>query len=218
MNKLNIIILVMLLIIPAAYALEECDSPVEPNEVPCLVISTYQFSDSCNSFNAKIYNSSPSLLSTKTYGEYGSTGRCNITFNYSKRGSYILNSSDGSSASIIVGGEKMLIVNMLLFLVFFGIGLFLIKLMHQYQEDNASVAYGFFAMALFGIMGAMGLFGFEFIDIENIVLPFNPNNLIGLISLLLGIYAAWLSTSLVNFRRRQARQAIEKEDIRMGRY
>lgn len=99
--------MLMLVTLPLAYSLEECQAAMTSGEIPCLILSTWTYPNSCNTYNIKIYNETPSLLSTVTMDSYGITGRCNITFNYTTHGSYLLNYSSGDSATIIVEGDEM---------------------------------------------------------------------------------------------------------------
>lgn len=202
--KKIIIFLVFILCISFVNSLDECKSPIEPNQIPCEIITTYQLSPNCVSHNVKIYDSTPTLLQTLTYGVYSDTSRCNVTFNISERGSYLLNSSDGSSATIIVEGVKMDFLRLGIFGAFFALGLIFIGFMHKFKEDEgSSIAYGFFSLAVFVILGGVIFFGFDVIDPDLLNTPFNVNILLGIISVVIGIYSAWYSTTLLRYKRRE---------------
>ncbi|KKK51290.1 hypothetical protein LCGC14_3116440, partial [marine sediment metagenome] len=134
MNKI-IILMLAILIVPIVNSLQQCDSPIEPSDLPCEVVSTYLFDDGCAANEVKIFNSTPTLLQTKTWDVWGVGGRCNVTFgevaNTSRRDSYSLNSSDGSTATIIVGGVKMEFLRLTIFGILFFISLVLIGFMHK---------------------------------------------------------------------------------------
>jgi len=104
-----IIPILMVLMIPLAYGIQDCKPVMIPSErdIPCHVISSWQLPNSCNTYTIKIYysNDTPNLLDTRTMADYGNSGRCNITFNYTTSGSYVLNWSTGDLAKIIVEGE-----------------------------------------------------------------------------------------------------------------
>ena len=126
----KLLILMFLCMIPIVYGLSECDSPIEPSDIPCSVISTYQFDNECSTNTVNIYDEVPILLDTRNWDNYSDTGRCNITFNYTERGSYLLNSSEGSSATIIVRGVKMEFLRVTIFGIFFLLSLIFISMMH----------------------------------------------------------------------------------------
>jgi len=101
MKKCLVLILVILILLPIAVALKDCKPIISSRDVPCMIITAYQYPNTCNTYTVKIYNETPSLLDTRNLGDYGGI-RCNLTFNYSQRGSYLLNFSSGDSASIVV--------------------------------------------------------------------------------------------------------------------
>lgn len=111
MRKCLIIILMMLLMIGVVNALTECTGIIEPSNLPCVIISSWQFPNECGTYTIKIYNQTPSLLRTAIMGNYTNTGRCNISFgiysNETKAGSYLLNWSSGDSAKIIIEVSDM---------------------------------------------------------------------------------------------------------------
>jgi len=196
-----IVLLVALLFTGIANAsLKECDSPLDPFNIPCFIISTYSFN--CSSNTITIYNSTPAIVLNVTWDDYSTTSRCNITFNLTERDSYLINSTEGSSATIIVGGVKMEFLNLAIFGIIFVIGLALIAFMHKFKEDTgSSIAYGFFSLALFAILGSITMFGFQIINPALIELPFNINKVIGLICFVIGMYSAWFSVELFRFKR-----------------
>jgi len=105
--RLLIIVLVILASLSGiALAIQECDSPIEPADIPCNMISTYDFEGDCNTHTLKIYNDVPELLETRNWSNYTIPGICNSTFNYTEGGSYYINSSEGSSITIIVNQKN----------------------------------------------------------------------------------------------------------------
>lgn len=101
MRKCLITIITILLMFPIATAIIDCQGVIIPNEVECMIISTWSYND-CNSTQAKIYNSTPTLTSTKNFTDYIGTGKCNFTWNISTKGSYIWNVSNGDTGRITV--------------------------------------------------------------------------------------------------------------------
>lgn len=104
------LLLIMALMFPLVYAINECKGVMLPStkDIPCLVISTWEYPGACSDHAVQVYylnSSSPVLRETTTMGAYGSTGRCNITFTYLTKGSYLMNFSTGDSGKIIIEGE-----------------------------------------------------------------------------------------------------------------
>ena len=189
--------------IPLVYGIQQCDSPIEPSDIPCEVVSTYLFDGGCSSKVVRIFNSTPALLDTRTWDDWGTGGRCNITFNYTTRDSYSLNSSEGSTATIIVGGVKMEFLRLTIFGLFFAFGLVLIAFMHKFQEDEgSSIVFGFFATAIMTVLGSMIFFGFKVIDVD-VSFIFDPNNAIALVCYLIAFYSAAYSVLLNKSRKKE---------------
>ncbi len=205
MDKTIILTLALILIVPVIYALQQCDSPIEPSDLPCEVVSTYLFDDGCAANEVKIFNSVPTLLQTKTWTDWGDGGRCNVTFgevaNTSQRDSYSLNSTDGSTATIIVGGVKMEFLRLTIFGIFFFISLVLIGFMHKFKEDEgSSIVFGWMSTAVMVILGSMIMFGFKVVDVD-IIFGFNANTMIGIVCYMIGFYSAYYSILMNRSRR-----------------
>ena len=209
------LLLILLLIIPLVYAIEECDSPIEPSDIPCMVISTYSYEPDCPSNSVKIFNSTPTLLQEIVWDDYSDTGRCNVTFNLTDRDSYTLNSTDGSSATIIVRGVKMEFLRLTVFGIFFLLGFILIAYMHKFKEDEgSSIAYGFFAASLYAVLGSLISFGYEIINTEALNLPFNVNTMLAIICYVLVIYTAFYSYQLYRFKMGEHDSIKEKDEYK----
>ncbi len=197
MKKTIILVVLIVLLVPLVYSLQQCDSPIEPSDLPCEVVSTYLFDDGCAANEIKIFNSVPTLLQTKTWTDWGEGGRCNVTFgevaNTSLRDSYSLNSSDGSTATIIVGGVKMEFLRLTIFGLFFFFGLVLIGFMHKFKEDEgSSIVFGWMATAIMFILGSMIMFGFKVVDVD-IIFGFNANTMMGIVCYMIGFYSGYYS-------------------------
>ncbi len=203
--KKTILLILAILIVPIVYGLQQCDSPIEPSDLPCEVVSTYLFDDGCAANEVRIFNSVPTLLQTKTWDDWGSAGRCNITFgeiaNTSLRDSYSLNSTDGSTATIIVGGVKMEFLRLTIFGLFFAIALVLIGFMHKFKEDEgSSIVFGFMATGVMAILGSMIMFGFKVVDVD-VTFIFTVNTYIAIICYLIGFYSAYYSVLMHKSRK-----------------
>jgi len=94
----------MLLIVPIIYALDQCQNPTTPNNIPCMVVSSYKY-DNCNTSQALIYNETPSLISTMNFTNYGV--RCNFTWNITEKGSYFWNvTPSGDTGRLVVEADE----------------------------------------------------------------------------------------------------------------
>jgi len=97
--------------IPVVTSLIECKGIMNSKDIPCLIISTWQFPNGCSTYTINTYRNA-SLLDTRAMADYSSTGRCNITFNYTKQDSYLLNWSSGDSSKIIIEEDEDMILGL----------------------------------------------------------------------------------------------------------
>lgn len=156
MKKWNLIIL-MLLMLPLAAALIDCKEIVTPNDIPCVVRSTWDYSN-CSTTEVKIYNSTPSLISTRNFTDYGDSGRCNITWNITEKGSYFWNISNGDTGKIIIQNkeDEMASLAVTLFVMIITIGVFYIAFKVEFTNSKWSnhmikrviIIFGLFLMSL----------------------------------------------------------------------
>lgn len=100
MKKWTIIIM-LILSVGIVYGLEDCKDLMVSTDPPCIVKSSWEFHP-CDAEEVRIFNSTGDLLTNLTLGDYGDTGRCNITFNFTTIGSYTLNWTTGDSSHIII--------------------------------------------------------------------------------------------------------------------
>ena len=142
MKKCIPMIVLIIAMIQIVTAIQDCNGVITSSEVPCSIISSWQFPNDCNTYTVKIYDQEPNLLDTRTLGSYGITGRCNITFNYTTIGSYLLNWSTGDSSKIIVEEDNNMLLAMVIGIICI-IGLF-IFLTITTKEDKPFLAHFFF--------------------------------------------------------------------------
>ena len=127
--KLKLYLIIMMLAIPIVTAIIQCEDVITPNDIPCQIISTWTYSD-CNSTQVKIYNSTPNLLDTKNFTDFGASGRCNFTWNIRDRDSYHYNITNGDSGHVTVEVDETMslaiVIGLSIFAaIFIGIGLVL---------------------------------------------------------------------------------------------
>jgi hypothetical protein len=113
MKKCLILILMALLMISIVMAIDECKGVMNSRDIPCLIISTWQFPNQCGTYTIQTYRNA-TLLDTRTMANYSLTGRCNVTFNYTKQDSYLLNWSSGDSSKIIIEEDDDMILGIVL--------------------------------------------------------------------------------------------------------
>ena len=150
-------ITVALLIVSGAYALEECSNRMTPNDIPCNIISTWEY-ESCVSTTAQIYNSTPALITTTNFSDFGLSGRCNITWNISEIGTYFLNVSNGDAIRITIQEEEdeMASLAVTLFVLVVTISVFIIAFKVNFTNSrwanmvikNSLILFGLFLMSL----------------------------------------------------------------------
>jgi len=120
------------------------------------------------------------------------------------------------SARTLAGGfDKMGFVNLSIFWVFFFIGIIFVWMMHKFKEDKgSSVAYGFFAATIWILLGSMLMVGFDAVVIEGVNLPFDVNNMIGIVSFVIAIYAGWYSTTLIKQKKKEKQAFLDEQEYK----
>ena len=144
MNKFMLLILCLILIIPQASAIKDCQGTMTKGDLPCLVISSWSFD--CNIHSVNIFNEEPEFLRNASLDEYGLTSRCNLSFgvqtNETEIGSYLLNWTTGDSSKIVITED-----NEMLLALTIGIGLIValfIFLTFAVKDDKPFLANFFF--------------------------------------------------------------------------
>jgi len=117
-------VLMFLILIASATALKECKGVMASREIPCELITTWDYPLDCDLYNMTIYDQTPEILDWRNLTNYTGTDRCNTTFNYTTKGSYLFNTSNGGdSGRIIIEDENIIaiILGLITILVFFGL-------------------------------------------------------------------------------------------------
>ena len=143
--KWQLILIMVLMIVPIAYAIQDCEGPtLVKGDLPCLIISSWAFD--CSQESVLIFNEVPSLLRNASLADYGLTGHCNLTFgentNETEIGSYLFNWTIGDTSKLIIKEDN----NMLIALVI-GVSLIValfIFLTFAVKEDKPFLANFFF--------------------------------------------------------------------------
>jgi len=146
-----IIFILMFGMINLVTGLEDCQREIRLDDVPCFFISPL-YNISCATVGIDIYNGTPTLLDTRIMDDFGNTGRCNITFNYTDESDYFFNLSTGDTGRINVNPEEnffyMYLTGIFLFLILVGMGF-------HYENIVFTMLAGFLsiliALALFNL-------------------------------------------------------------------
>jgi len=111
MRKWITYLILMLVMIQVVNALKDCEGVMNPSDLPCIIYGSWTPSNPCNTYEAKIFNETPTLIDTRTLGTYGVINRCNITFgissNQTKIGSYHVNFTYGDTMRVNLEAEEM---------------------------------------------------------------------------------------------------------------
>jgi hypothetical protein len=107
MKKIIYLILIILML-PLSYALDECKPIAEPVDIPCQVTSTWSYAN-CTNTTVTIYDSYGTYIENKTFNDFGNTTLCYFNFNISNVGSYTFTISNGDEGNILVENENMIL-------------------------------------------------------------------------------------------------------------
>jgi len=142
------LIITLLLLIPIAYAIEECQRVQDPVDIPCYIISSWHPSEttsgaSCSNYNLSIFNESNVVIQNHTWGDYFPF--CNVSFNITAAGNYYYNSTL-ENGIIIVRGTRMWILAILLLPL--GLCFFFVYLAHTIDDIHNPIKWFFRLIAL----------------------------------------------------------------------
>lgn len=189
MKKLLIILIILL--IPLAIALDECPRQIETFDLPCRITTTYQAPNACNTYLSRIYKDN-TLLDSRAYGTFGIF--CNTTFNYTDPGSYYYNDSLGNTGGILIKEEMQQFYNFGVYGFFLLIVLVLIVFMHIFKKDKGTpVVYGAIATSICVILVAILLSGVEVVT--GVTFIIDVNYYIIALTAGIGLYTALASYS-----------------------
>lgn len=121
--RIFIYVMVMLALIPLAFAMDECQRIEEPKDIPCTIYSTWKPAD-CAAFNLTVFNESDNVVQILTWNNL--TTVCNATFNITQKGIYLYNSSIESGVIEVEAKDNMIGLGVVIFLLAINIAIFLI--------------------------------------------------------------------------------------------
>lgn len=163
--KKIILLGLLALCIQFTLAANECNRFEIERNIPCQLFTTYAIEDPCNTQAVSIYDETGTLLHTATMDIIGSSGRCNVSFNYTSPGQYHANATTGDTWDVTMEEDTMLEIYRVIVYGGYLLSIFvLIFFMHKFKEDKGTpVVYGVIAAALSFIMVAIILSGFDII-------------------------------------------------------
>jgi len=183
--KKEIFLIIFILITPLISALEECSKEMETLDLPCKVVTTYEYPDSCETYSVTIYDTNNATLETKTLGKFGKF--CTFNFTYTEIGSYYYEITSGDTGGILIKNKMQQIYSLLVYGGYLIIVLILIAFMHKFKEDEGTpMVYGIIASALSLIMAGILVSGFKII--YGVTLFFDVNYYFIALTMGIGLY------------------------------
>lgn len=136
----------MLLMFQIVSAIEDCKGIMVKGDLPCILFGSWIPDNPCNTYEAKIFNEVPTLLDTRTLGNYPIIGLCNTTFgvntNETELGSYYINFTYGDSMRVNIEEDGSMLIALVIGVTFI-VALF-IFLTFAVKEDKPFLANFFF--------------------------------------------------------------------------
>jgi len=122
--KWQLLIILTLLTIPLAIALEECEDIQIVKEIPCQITATWNYTIPCDSHNVTVYNSTNNNLINYTFQSLGESPLCVFTWNVTILGSYSYTTDIGDTGNITVTRQDSMIpiiIGLISVMVFFAV-------------------------------------------------------------------------------------------------
>lgn len=144
LRKLFFICLAILMMIPLAFASQECGKLMQPSDIVmnCTITSTWPYAAPCSSWQAAVYNGSGDNVINFTYADYGGTGYCQAVWNITAIGSYSYIVGNGDTGNIKIQGDtQMMNFTVMIFMILFNIGLFFFPFFVPKFTDNQATDY-----------------------------------------------------------------------------
>ena len=120
-----------MVMIPLAYAVEECQRITYPKDIPCNIISSWDIGECSGTLF--IYNGTGDLLQQIPWGNY--TPVCNVTFNITELGVYYYNSSIEDGVINVEADEQMIGLGVIIFLILLNLALFIGPFKINFTDD-----------------------------------------------------------------------------------
>jgi hypothetical protein len=169
------ILFLFIIMIPQSLAIQECKKINPSKDIPCLITTTWQPPNDCESYSIKIFNVSGDLLTNgtnTTLGKFGMTGFCNYTFNMTDYGSYTYNLTTGDTGNIILEDETQMIVGIMILVPMLLSLVFLIGALMITSEEHQALKIFLFLLSIvpfftamhFGVLGLVQFYNFPALE------------------------------------------------------
>lgn len=142
------IIVILLLVVPAVYSLPysilECKPIMKVSDIVnnCTVTSSWNYTLPCESHRATVINSSREVIGLIPFQNYTADGYCFFLWNISEIGSYKFIVDNGDSGTIIIEGDKQMIgFGIMIFLIVFNIGIFVLPIFAKTFTHSKAMDY-----------------------------------------------------------------------------
>jgi len=122
--KWQLIILMVMLAVPLAIALEECKDIQIVKEIPCQITATWNYTPPCNSHNATVYNSTNNNIINYTFQDLGESPLCIFEWNVTTLDSYTYIIDIGDTGNITVTRQDnmiAIIIGLVFVMIFFAV-------------------------------------------------------------------------------------------------
>lgn len=183
--------IVMILLVPLVFSLDECKGVMTTEDIPCLVF--LPVTNGCGPIELEFFRDT-TFLETRDMGTF-TPFLCNTTFNFTTLGTYSFNYSTGDTGTIILEEDRMLNIFQLLVYTFLtALAITLLVLMHKFRDEQGTpVVYGAFAATIFVIQGAMLASGFQLVRTGNFFFPIDVS--LAAFMFIMGLFAALASVN-----------------------
>jgi len=148
MKNLILTIIAFVLLTLSVSGLEECTPVTSIQDIPCMVVSVWNYSN-CILEKAVFYNESGVNFINYTFSDYGGSGLCNFTFNYSSIGSFTYKVTNGDQGNILVKPDITMVYAIIGSVLFIGLAFLLISFFIGKEFANIKVLSFFSSIAFF---------------------------------------------------------------------
>ncbi len=122
--KWQLYLILTLVMVSIAMAIEECEDIQLVKEIPCQVTATWNYTSPCNSHNATVYNSTNNNIINYTFQELGESPLCVFEWNVTTLGSYTYLIDTGDTGNITVARQDnmiAIIIGLIFVMIFFAV-------------------------------------------------------------------------------------------------
>ena len=173
MKKWLIILIMVLLMLPVVYGIIDCTGVMNKGDLPCIIYGSWIPPTPCNTYEAKVFNEVPTLLDTRTLGNYEAVGLCNTTFgrntNETELGSYFINFTYGDTMRVNIEEDDSMLIALIIGVTFI-VALF-IFLTFAVKEDKPFLA-NFFFLGIFIFTTVLSFLLWKITDVNSA--PYEP--------------------------------------------